>query len=374
MNQDMKLMTAAIFLWGAGDGLFFYIQPLYIEELGANPAQIGGILSLMGLVTGLALIPAGYLADRLPRKPLLLAGWVGGSVSLLICYLAHDWRGLIPGLMLYGLATSCTPIVNAYLATAAGGQSLGKVFTMTTAAYTAGMILSPALGGVLADSVSMRAVYLAAAGVFALSTTAILAIAPQRPDSGQGPRSDLRLLLNRRFLGFLAPVLLAFFAIHLVFPLVPNYLADVRGWSTLRIGVLGSVAAVGTTLLSLLLGRVRGKRSRGLLLGQGLVWLSTGMVLWAPGLVGVALAFLLRGGAAACQALTSARASNFLGESNRGLSLGATATTIVLSQVLAYATAGLLYGLQPALPFLAALALIPAGMVLTGRLPERNTI
>jgi len=372
MNRDIKLMTLAIFLWGAGEGLFFNIQPLYIGNLGANPAQIGGILSLMGLVTGLAFIPAGYLADRLPRKPLLLGGWVCGSLSMLICYLAQDLRGLIPGLMLYSLSASCMPVINAYLATAAGGQSLETVFTMTTAAYTAGMILSPALGGLLADSISMRAVYLAAAGVFALSMTAVLSIAPQRSDSGLGPRSDLRLLLNRRFLGFVIPVLLAFFAMHLVFPLVPNYLADVRGWSTLWIGVLGSVAAVGTTLLSLLLGRVRGKRSRGLLLGQGLVWLSTGMVLWAPGLAGVALAFLLRGGAAACRALTSARASNFLGEANRGLSLGATSTTVVLSQVLAYATAGLLYGLQPALPFLAALALIPAGMVLTSRLPERN--
>jgi len=365
-NRDIKLMTLAVFLWGAGDGLFFYIQPLYIEELGANPAQIGGLLSLMGLVTGLAFIPAGYLADRLPRKPLLLGGWVCGSVSMLICGLAQDWRGLIPGLVLYGLSAYCMPVVNAYLATAAGGHSLERVFTTTAAAYTAGMILSPAVGGMLADSVSMRAVYLAAAGVFALSMTAVLAIAPQRPDSRQGPQSNLRLLLNGRFLGFVAPVLLAFFAMHLVFPLVPNYLADVRGWSTLQIGVLGSVAAVGTTLFSLLLGRVRGKRSRGLLLGQGLVWLSAGMVLWAPGLAGVALAFLLRGGAAACRALT-------LGEANRGLALGATSTTVVLSQVLAYATAGFLYALQPALPFLAALALIPAGIVLTSRLPERNT-
>jgi len=373
MNRNVKLMTLAIFLWGAGDGLFFYIQPLYIEELGANPAQIGGLLSLMGLVTGLAFIPAGYLADRLPRKPLLLGGWVCGSVSMLICGLAQDWRGLIPGLVLYGLSAYCMPVVNAYLATAAGGHSLERVFTTTAAAYTAGMILSPAVGGMLADSVSMRAVYLAAAGVFALSMTAVLAIAPQRPDSRQGPQSNLRLLLNGRFLGFVAPVLLAFFAMHLVFPLVPNYLADVRGWSTLQIGVLGSVAAVGTTLFSLLLGRVRGKRSRGLLLGQGLVWLSAGMVLWAPGLAGVALAFLLRGGAAACRALTQARASNHLGEANRGLALGATSTTVVLSQVLAYATAGFLYALQPALPFLAALALIPAGIVLTSRLPERNT-
>jgi len=374
MNRNVKLMTLAIFLWGAGDGLFFNIQPLYIEELGANPAQIGGLLSLMGMVTGLAFILAGYLADRLPRKPLLLGGWICGSVSMLTCSLAQNWRGLIPGLVLYGLSAYTMPVVDAYLATAAGGQSLEKVFTMTTAAYTAGMIISPALGGVLADSVSMRAVYLAAAGIFALSMIAILAITPQRPEKGLSSRSDLRLLLNRRFLGFVAPVLLAFFAMHLIFPLVPNYLADVRGWSTLQIGVLGSVAAVGTTLFSLLLGRVQGKRNRGLLLGQGFVWLSAGMVLWAPGLVGVGLAFLLRGGTIACRALASARASNFLGEANQGLALGATATTVALSQVLAYSTAGLLYGILPALPFLAALVLIPVGMVLTSRLPEKDAM
>ena len=43
-------MALALLLWGLGEGLFFYIQPLYIEQLGANPVQIGSVLSAASIV------------------------------------------------------------------------------------------------------------------------------------------------------------------------------------------------------------------------------------------------------------------------------------------------------------------------------------
>jgi len=69
VNRDIRLIILAFFLWGAGEGLFLYIQPLYIEQLGGNPTQIGGVLSLMGLAAGLAYILWGYASDQFPRKP-----------------------------------------------------------------------------------------------------------------------------------------------------------------------------------------------------------------------------------------------------------------------------------------------------------------
>ena len=45
MNRDLRLVSLALLFWGFGEGLFLFIQPLYIERLGANPVQIGSALS-----------------------------------------------------------------------------------------------------------------------------------------------------------------------------------------------------------------------------------------------------------------------------------------------------------------------------------------
>jgi hypothetical protein len=44
MKRDLILVAIAMFAWGLGEGMFLYFQPLYLEELGANPIMIGTIL------------------------------------------------------------------------------------------------------------------------------------------------------------------------------------------------------------------------------------------------------------------------------------------------------------------------------------------
>jgi len=368
-SRSIRLITLAFLLWGIGEGLFMNIQPLYIEELGGDPAQVGGALSLMGLAAGLAYTPSGYIADRLPRKPVLLGGATLGLAGVLVSALAHRWQGLVSGMVLYGLSACCVPVTNAYLATAADGRNLEQVFTTTFAAYTAGTIFSPTAGGFLAEKLSMRVVYLAAAGLLTLSILALSFISPQKPPEKTRRRGGLAPLLNRRFLRFAGPVLLLFFSMYLIFPLSPNFFADVRGLSKTQIGALGSAYAVGTTALPLSLGRLKGRRrSRGLLLGEGLVWLSAVLLLWGPGLWGATLALLLRGGYQACRSLIQAQAGNLTEEAYRGLTLGAMDTVMTAGQVLAATAAGWLYTAQPTRPFLAALVLIPIGAFLTARL------
>jgi predicted MFS family arabinose efflux permease len=48
LSRDNRLMALALFLWASGEGLFAYIQPIYVQQLGASPVQIGGVLSLAG--------------------------------------------------------------------------------------------------------------------------------------------------------------------------------------------------------------------------------------------------------------------------------------------------------------------------------------
>jgi MFS family permease len=365
MNRDTRLLALALLLWGFGEGLFLYIQPLYIERLGASPVQIGGLLSAMSIVSAAGFIPGGLLADRLPRKWVMWGGWVLGLTATLLIGSARTWAGLIPGLLLYALSAYCMPAINAYLAHAVGGRSLARTFTTVFAGYAAGGLISPTVGGWLAGVTTMRAVYFAAAAFFALSALTVLQVSPQPVPSRVARGRRWRSLLDGRFLRFAALAWLAFVAMYVGFPLAPNFLADVRGWDVARIGTLGSFQALGTMLLTLLLGRLGDRhRARGLVAGQALVWGSALLLLLTGAFPASALAYLLRGAYQGCRSLAQARASGLGGEAGRGLLLGATETTIAAAQVAAPYVAGWLYAGDPAYPFVASLALIPVALLL----------
>ena len=107
MTRDIRLLALALFTWGLGEGMFIYIQSLYLRELGADPQTIGGVLAAAALAAGLAHIPAGMLADRFGRKPLLLAGWVVALVSGAVMFVARDLALFVPALVAYNFLVSC---------------------------------------------------------------------------------------------------------------------------------------------------------------------------------------------------------------------------------------------------------------------------
>ena len=365
MNRDTRLMALALLLWGLGEGLFLHIQPLHIEQLGANSVQIGTVLSAASIVRALAFLPSGILADRLPRKRLILGAWILGPLAAILMGLARSWQGLIPGLLVYASSAYCIPAINAYLAHAVRGYEVERTFTTVYAVHTAGGVVSPAVGGWLAGAAGMGTVYYVAAVLFVLSAVAVVQLAPQQAPHPRVRDARWRPLLSRRFLAFAGLILFIFAAMYLGFPLVPNYLAEVRGWDVTRIGLLGSLQALGMTALGLLLGRVaNGKRAWGLAAGQSLVWTSTLLLVWARAVPLVGLAYLLRGAYQACRSLTQARSSRLGPEGERGLLLGATETLIAAAQIVAPYLAGWLYANDPALPLKASLALIPAALLL----------
>jgi predicted MFS family arabinose efflux permease len=58
MSRDLRLLAFSLFLWGVGEGLFIYLQPIYLTELGADPLQVGFVLSLVGAAMTVTHIPA----------------------------------------------------------------------------------------------------------------------------------------------------------------------------------------------------------------------------------------------------------------------------------------------------------------------------
>ncbi|MBS1251703.1 MAG: hypothetical protein MAG451_00736 [Anaerolineales bacterium] len=366
LSRDNKLITLALLLWGLGEGLFFFIQPWYIGELGADPKQIGGVLALAGLVTATTYLPGGILSDHLDRKFTMMGGFALGSVAALVMAAARQWQTLVPGLLIYAVSGYCIPAIYSYVAHAAEEGDLTRTITTVFAAYSLGLTPSPALGGWLVELVGMRLTYVISASCFVTATFVVSRVAHQpRPGESQ-IAAGLGLMRNRTFLVLLALFLLIFFAMYLGQPLAPNYLDEVTGLRIGWVGFLGSAHALGAFLLGLMLGRWRAGPRAALVVAQALVGVSFVILLWTDALALLTVAFFLRGAYHATRSLASAWMADALGRKSLGLGFGVLSTVYGVASVFAPYAAGWLYDVRPALPFMVAAGAVPATVVLTG--------
>jgi MFS family permease len=375
MSRDIKVITLALFLWGGGEGLFFYILPLYMEQLGATPQEVGAVLGLAAFLAACSFIPGGLLADRFDAKKVMIGGWAIGAVASLGMGLAPTWQWFVPWILIYNISAYCVPAINTYIAEASGDIPLEHTITITFAGYAAGSIVSPFIGGRLATALGTEPLFIIAAVIFGLSFLVTLSVKSHARHLNFAKLHDqsLRLQFTR-----LRPLALTYVRLFLVFftviigtVLPANYLATLN-WDISDVNSFGGTAnAIGALALSLILGRIAaGHRRRGLLLSQALIFSS--MVLFVsstPALRALPMAaYFLLGAVPALRELVNARLAGQVDNDIRGTVLGVNETIFALARSVAAVLAGALFALNPRAPFIAAIALIPIGMIVIARL------
>ena len=73
LNRNLFFVASALFLWGFGEGMFFNFVPIYLDiQFALSKYDIGLILGAFGFSMAITHIPAGRLADRFGRRPLLV--------------------------------------------------------------------------------------------------------------------------------------------------------------------------------------------------------------------------------------------------------------------------------------------------------------
>jgi MFS family permease len=370
MNRSLLWLGAALFMWGIGEGMFFLFQPIYLQQLGASPQQIGGILGAAGLVMTLVHIPSGYLSDRLGRKPMLVAAWIFGVGAAFLMALARGLGMFVAGLLLYGFTAFVVSPLDGYVTAARGNWSVGRAITFISMTFNAGAVLGPITGGWLGDHFGLSSVYLIAALTFVLSTILILFIEAQPRGHHDPADPPASLLTNRRYLGFLAVFFTVAFATYLPQPLTPNFLQNERSLSLSTIGQLGSIGSLGNAALNFLMGQLEARA--GFLLGQvGVAAFS--VLLWkGSGFGWFALGYFLLGGFRVLRGLGIAQVRPLVHESQMGLAYGIAETIGSATVLLAAPLAGYLYSRDPGSMYPLGLGLIAIGMMISVRFIPRS--
>ncbi|MBG0786291.1 MAG: MFS transporter, partial [Anaerolineaceae bacterium] len=370
MSRDLKVVSAAMLTWGLGEGMFYIFQPLYIQQFGADPIMIGTILGISGLVMAIGQVPAGLLADKIGRRPLMWFSWISGVVAAWIMALAPSLTMYVIGMLLYAITSSVMAPLNTYVQGARGNWTVGRAVSFVSASYNIGGIIGPIAGGLIGEHFDLRTVYYVAGVIFTVSSAIILLAGDQKVLAHPKRKGDAHLLQNRQFLGMLVMILFVMTAVTLPQPLAANFLQNQRGISLSSIGQLGSLGALGSVIMMLLLGRMQSGAA--ILIGQ-ISLMGFSFLLWkGTGLIWYGLGYLFLGGYRLTRVMTIALVRPVVREREVGLAFGMVESLNSLATVIAPVLAGLLYDWRPDSIFPASLIVLGVTFTLSLRYTHRK--
>src|SRR5690606_21018121 len=105
------------------------------------------------LASGISLIPAGRLGDRIGHKPVFLVGLVVFTLASLWCGLAGSADELVVARVVQGLGGGIFyPTVTSFIQVLYSGRARGRAFGLMGAVIGVTTALGPLLGGILIET------------------------------------------------------------------------------------------------------------------------------------------------------------------------------------------------------------------------------
>lgn len=237
-----------------GFGLITPVLPAYARGFGLSAGAVGLVIGVYGLARFLANVPAGQLAERRGRKPVLILGTAITTVASALMATAASLGQLLLYRLLagFGAATVLTggQVMVGDLATA---ENRGRMMSLYQGFFLIGVGLGPALGGLLADRLGLRAPFVAYAAFSGLACLMALGVIREtKPRGAVRAASEGAPSAAARAVVWSAPFLLVglvsfvqFFArTGAFFTVVPLLGKDRMGASEAQIGLVQTLAQV----------------------------------------------------------------------------------------------------------------------------------
>jgi EmrB/QacA subfamily drug resistance transporter len=289
------------------------------------------------VVTAAALLTIGRLADMIGRKPIWMAGLVIFTLGSAICGAAPALGLLVAARAFQGLGGALLMAISpAMLTSAFPPQERGRALGMNAVVVALGVSTGPTLGGILTQDFTWRAIFYVNVPIGIAGFVATLLVLKERLRRGQGrfdpagaallaiglaaltlglsfgeewgwsspqlvatlaiavvgivglvivelrvrdPVVDLRLLRDRVFASANFSLILSFLALFAVSFLLPFYLEELRGYSTLQAGLLLTPLPLTIAIIAPFSGALADRIGTGWLAAAGLTLACVGLVL-----------------------------------------------------------------------------------------------
>ncbi|MEW5975008.1 MAG: MFS transporter [Acidobacteriota bacterium] len=148
-KSPLLILFVTVFLDLVGFGIVLPILPFYAESFGATALMVGLLSTSYSLMQFLFAPFWGWFSDRVGRRPVILVGLLGSSVSYLIFGAANTLPVLFLSRIFAGIAGANIATAQANIADSTEPQNRARGMGLIGAAYGLGFIFGPAIGGLL---------------------------------------------------------------------------------------------------------------------------------------------------------------------------------------------------------------------------------
>lgn len=346
-----------------------------VRGLGLAEWHGGLVVTVAGLLWMLMARYWGRRSDRVGRRTTLLRAAAGYIASYLLLAWSLDrmlteppaqWVALAALLVLRGLIGAfyaAMPAVSAArIADITAPEQRGAMMAKLGAANGVGMVLGPAIGGLLVKDSLIVPLYLAAV-LPVLGTAWLMLRLPS--DASHTPRGTPALKLSDRRLRLpLAAMLLAMSGVITAQMIVGFYAMDAlhleAGPAARVAGIAMATVGIVLILVQLALARAR-KMNAARCLAAGAVLASAGFFLIAvlPGTAGFLLSYaLMAAGMGLVFPSIQTLAANAVSPEEQGIAAGSVTAVQGMAMVIVPLACTLLYGVRPWLPYTVAASLL----------------
>ncbi|MEJ1238679.1 MFS transporter [Chryseolinea sp. T2] len=233
-SKDQKIYTPQFWLLCASALLFFASFNMLLPELSGFLERLGGggykglIIALFTLTAMISRPFSGKLADKVGRVPVIMVG----SIVCFLCSLVYPLLATVAGFMLlrlvHGFSTGFTPTgTAAYMSDVIPANRRGEAMGMLGTFGSLGMAAGPALGGMLANRISLNAVFYCASAFGLVSIVILLGIRETLKERQSFRFSMLKVkkedLFDPRVLAPCIVMVCLGFSYGTVFTLIPDF-------------------------------------------------------------------------------------------------------------------------------------------------------
>ncbi len=256
----LLVVFATILIDFIGFSVLIPVLPLFAERLGASPFQVALILTVYALAQLLFLPAWGWVSDRVGRRPVILISLFGTVCSFVLLAFADSIGMIYAARVLAGFFAASIGTAQAVVTDVTSPSERARGMGIIGAAFGAGMIVGPMLGGLSAE-LHEKAPFYAVALLATLNfVVAWFRLPESRPPQRRSPDwSELRHSLvptpvrlvmavhDRRIGLFLYLFFQVFTAFAVLEALITLYMGDQYGATPLDVGLL--FAWIGVVLV-----------------------------------------------------------------------------------------------------------------------------
>ncbi len=256
----LLVVFATILIDFIGFSVLIPVLPLFAERLGASPFQVALILTVYALAQLLFLPAWGWVSDRVGRRPVILISLFGTVCSFVLLAFADSIGMIYAARVLAGFFAASIGTAQAVVTDVTSPSERARGMGIIGAAFGAGMIVGPMLGGLSAE-LHEKAPFYAVALLATLNfVVAWFRLPESRPPQRHSPDwselrhsfvpTPVRLVMavhDRRIGLFLYLFFQVFTAFAVLEALITLYMGDQYGATPLDVGLL--FAWIGVVLV-----------------------------------------------------------------------------------------------------------------------------